>query len=750
MKRFSRAALLLLAGGLLALPAQVQALNGPHAGFGTNTITCSNCHIPHASGGARLWVEVPSGVAGTNWGDNKIGQLCYSCHDGTASGASNLYQPLYRNDGSHGPMHASIPTLPDYSATAAATAGAATMNASTLPYAGASSLLTQGSGGGRALQCTSCHFVHDNTDLVRPYLRVGTSNTTRSDLCIRCHKRGDTNTNALKGNNNNVLPAAGYKTAISLHPIKVSAVTQSEGAYLLANVNAALGLALTDASGWILGGKTADGTLTGNIDCETCHAVHGTRSAAPVDEFRLAIDNYASGYTSSPLCYGCHRTPVVIGRADHPIDSNSGAYTVGFPAAGGPGQDAANVAWPSGANATNPQVVCSSCHDMHGGLPASVATNQGNTLTSRLRRQSGNATDWCLSCHANASPQNHHSHKANLISGVNGAPFTSLISCGDCHGTDEGATAHQSTGSFFATRIYTAGQGNHATNPRWCNFCHNINPTDLEGTIPGVAASPLATGAIGASPYYVQSHGGKFPAGNGFDRGEGSHVLGWDGSFLKGTTTTTFPMTDAWPNAFNPRGGSLDNRADNLSRWGSTNAGDMVCESCHNIIGNVGYKATAFNGTEGWKVNLLLEAYNDDGAGNRGGTDGGAVGSRLCMGCHYAATQFTTGPGGTHQITGEAISAAVDNSRSTTTLMTSSGTYANASGSPNSASYPNTNAMDCDSCHRPHDASDGGTIGTATSGGYTTAFTKGVDWILEASGASGAYSPTLCVNCHNY
>jgi len=748
MKRFSKAALMLLAGGLLALPVQVLALQGPHVGSGTMTITCSNCHIPHASKGDRLWVETPKVAGATNWGANKIGQLCYSCHDGSTSGAANMGVYIYTDNSAHGPFHASIPPLPDWTASNAATTGVTLLNGSTLPYTSATSPLEQGSGQ-KVLQCTSCHFVHDNTDGVRPYLRTGASTTTRADLCIRCHKRGEIDTagEQAAGNHTN----SGYAANISLHPIKISAVTATQGANLLTNVNAAVGRVLTNASGWLLGGHLADGTTTGNIDCTSCHAVHGdeTGGFGAQGEYKFPVNNFAGSYTTSPLCVFCHQLPVKTGLTDHPINSNAGKYPTTFPSNGGPNQGTAASPWPQGTG-TNGNVVCSSCHDAHGGLPADASTNQGNTLTGRLRRQGGNTTDWCLSCHLNASPNNHHSHKQNLISGTNGAAMTSVISCGDCHGTTAGATAHQTVGVFFATRTFVAGNGNHANNSRWCNYCHNINPTDLEGS---VAQSALATGLIGTNGF-DEVHGTRFPWGHGIDRGEGSHVLGWDGSFVKVTTTTTYPMTASWANAFNPEAGSLDNRADNLSRYGAAGDGDMVCESCHNIIGNVGYNA-AGNGSEGWKANLLLEAYKDDGAGNKAGANAGLVGARLCMTCHYTSgSQYTTGPGGTHQITGQTITARQDNNKSPITLITTpitgaNASYADASGGPNDASYPADNTLDCDSCHRPHDASDGSTV-TATTGNYTTAFTKGVDWILEESGASGAYSPTLCTNCHNY
>jgi hypothetical protein len=125
------------------------------------------------------------------------------------------------------------------------------------------------------------------------------------------------------------------------------------------------------------------------------------------------------------------------------------------------------------------------------------------------------------------------------------------------------------------------------------------------------------------------------------------------------------------------------------------------------------------------------------------------------MYCHYTAgSQGTTGPPGTHQITGQTITAAADNERIPDTLITAGGTYADAAAAPGLGSYPNTDAMDCDSCHRVHDSVAGGTA-TATTVDYATGaggtIVKGIDFILEAAeAAAGVYSPALCTQCHNY
>ncbi|MBI4914273.1 MAG: hypothetical protein HY825_00355 [Acidobacteria bacterium] len=756
MKKVLLVATMLLAAGLMAVPGQVFALGGPHAAY-----VCNNCHIPHASGGDRLWVEAPTGNASL-WGANKIGQLCYSCHDGTPP-ASNMNVYLYTGSSAHGPLYNAIPAMPDGPA-GTAEAGSVRLNASTLPYTSATNPLQQG--GIQAIQCTSCHFVHDNTDAVRPYLRSGAASTYRGDLCERCHRRGEVDTAAEQGDSNIAAYVGGN---FSLHPIQIAVTVPTQGANMVAGLtpsgagapnmgNAVLG----DANGdYRLGGKTLAGGATGVMDCTTCHAVHGDEAAGTQGQgnYKLAIDNFPLNYTTSPLCYGCHELPVVTGGVDHPIDANAGKYVVNFPADGGPNHGSAVTAWPAGNDADGDSAVCSSCHDAHGGLPAGASATQGNNMTGRLRRTQGNATNWCYSCHLNASPVNHHSHEGNLNTAApNSDAMTSILGCDDCHGAAGGTFAHNGTGSFFATRDF--GAGNHAASGVWCNYCHSINPTDIMQPV-NLAAATTMTAINGG--LHTDGSNNITPMGHGVDRGEASHVLGTDGVFTFGAAAVvvTAPKINAWANAFDPEAGSLDGFADNLSRYGmaaatsvATNA--FVCESCHNIIGNIGYVAAGSAATEtqqdgGWANNLLLENYLDDGTGNRAGAGGATVGSTMCMMCHYGATQGTTGPPGTHQITGQVITAAEDNERGTTTLITGAGSYANAAGSPNTASYPNTDAMDCDSCHRPHDAAPGGTASATTVTYSPASITKGVDFILEeAEAAAGVYSPALCVNCHNY
>lgn len=145
--------------------------------------------------------------------------------------------------------------------------------------------------------------------------------------------------------------------------------------------------------------------------------------------------------------------------------------------------------------------------------------------------------------------------------------------------------------------------------------------------------------------------------------GLGSHFIFGGAGLLTGNTGVE--RLTAWP----VTGG--------LSRYGKTGdnvnvvgvAGEMICESCHNMLRNTG-------------VNKLLAADN-------AATDPSA----LCEGCHArtgAGHHILTGEAGT--LYGGALSNADSYSVRNTPLAGSEVTY------------PGPNAINCRSCHKPHDA----------------------------------------------
>ena len=153
----------------------------------------------------------------------------------------------------------------------------------------------------------------------------------------------------------------------------------------------------------------------------------------------------------------------------------------------------------------------------------------------------------------------------------------------------------------------------------------------------------------------------------------------------------------------------------------------MICESCHGVLYNDGRRNPG-NYTSasraGWESNLLLQPYEDDGAGLGDGNGVYSVRDLLCTGCHTVASGFY------HHPVGEGTLSMIK---------------ADAPGAPNQAAMPNTTSMDCDSCHRPHDA-DNDSVTAAGAHGHTKDANQTFQ-ILEVDGANHDWS-TLCDQCH--
>lgn len=149
--------------------------------------------------------------------------------------------------------------------------------------------------------------------------------------------------------------------------------------------------------------------------------------------------------------------------------------------------------------------------------------------------------------------------------------------------------------------------------------------------------------------------------------GLGSHFIFGGAGLLTGNTGAE--KLTAWSGT----GGS-----GGLSRYGKTGdnvnvtgvTGEMICESCHNMLRNTG-------------VNKLLANDNET-------TDPSA----LCEGCHAR-----TGPGH-HLMTGETGTIPPVHALSTADDIF----VRNSPLAGSEVTYPASNAINCRSCHKPHDA----------------------------------------------
>ncbi len=145
----------------------------------------------------------------------------------------------------------------------------------------------------------------------------------------------------------------------------------------------------------------------------------------------------------------------------------------------------------------------------------------------------------------------------------------------------------------------------------------------------------------------------------------GSHFVDhYDGSGVKATANTTWEKLDAWPSGGLSKFGSAA-PPDPAAQSQTGTAGELICESCHNLVTN------AAGG------NNLLEGYRPE-----------ADPSALCEGCHTAQA---AGPPGHHPMTDDGVdtgSAAIR--------------YPAAAGS--GVTYPGANQVACATCHAPHAA----------------------------------------------
>ena len=721
--------LFLFPAGLQAAPSM-----GPHDDGSGNP--CKRCHDT-AEGVASLrgWTKVlPLGDPGTVWGKNVSG-LCYYCHDGLGLlGATNMINNAYANT-SHGFVYdttlpSPLPRTPD----GLLTSGSVT--ASGLPYTSVASM---------ELECTSCHNVHtvDN----RPY----SQRATFEALCDSCHPG--------RINSDSATSYPGYGIhAYETHPTRqVLEDTSRANLKDVAGIDAALKTA-TPAL-WALGGHLADAAGdTGVFDCQTCHSVHGPAQGTAGLPGLLAVDNTTAATGSSALCEGCHFGgaageqvgSVVLQSAlppgewsDHPMDSanNLVSYPTGtvIPDSSHVPVDwgAANPNGDGGAQALNTAAadgatpVCSSCHDTHGGLSGTPllrgpSVNGGGSPTWTFSYD-----EWCFVCHVGAElmPRGHHS-VINNLSEARGDSMDSQLSCGDCHGAAANLTEWKAHNGFWVF-VTPASPTDSAV----CEGCHiRDNPLEvIPGGLKGLSAPDLLTTPIAT------------PSSHGTVRGTASHWLGADTDEFAGVV----PWTDAWPTSENAG-------FPHFSEYGSPNtggggnvqpvsAGAIICESCHNVTYNDGRARPGNYSTPesaGWESNLLLEPYEDDGVGAGSGSGANAVGSALCTGCH-------TGSGNHHPLTGDIVSL------SGLALRTGSGSYADQNAGPTTGgaapgtlSYPNSNALDCDSCHRPHQADNNSTTPPGFHGPGSISNSDPTYHILEVDAAGHVFTPTLCQECH--
>lgn len=383
------------------------------------TEVCVFCHTPHGAGDVRpLWNRSlspgPYLIYQSSSMRARVGQptgaskLCLSCHDGTIALGSVLSRRSII------PMQGGqtrLPPGPSNLGTDLTDDHPISFSYLSSLHANSQELLAPEAirppvklDENREVQCTSCHEPHDNTYgdfLVRP--------NDSGALCVSCHQPRDWPT--------------------SVHATSPAQVT--------ANVASRLG---------------AEPLSTAQNACGSCHRAHGAKGTP----WNLQLENI------SATCLSCHDGQVARDDIEKEMrkPSSHGVQTEGpIGVTGGPYVEGSSVS-------------CSDCHDPHaagssagsGRVPRSLAGVPGVDLGGRVVDEISDEHELCFRCHGLApaslvpvvsrnnvqpnkrlqfQPTNPSFHPVGNP-GLNPSvpslipPLTtsSLITCGDCHGSD--------------------------------------------------------------------------------------------------------------------------------------------------------------------------------------------------------------------------------------------------------------------------------------------------------------------------
>jgi predicted CXXCH cytochrome family protein len=330
-----------------------------YLGKGTDPNVCGYCHVPHKphkAVGDKIWSDWGNEAQLTSGPSSPIGNMCYTCHDGTATneGQDTVFNTALQqhktgpgtdcnichtvHDNTNGKFLGIAKTQSSLteSATYCETCHDATqypgaelhgdhLAGSEHPYKDSGSLLDD--------SCNSCHKMHGAADYTTPTLTnpILKQDNTDSAYCATCHP---SYVQATSGGNK--------------HPAN-----------------------LASAGTW------------GKVDCESCHDPH-----QPDDPNRPAIlkdDNVDSSY-----CSTCHEPSgttngPAIGQYSHPVGI---AFTTIGDTPSGSDIDDDN----DGADypANSEVIVCESCHSAH---------QKG--VDSPLLRITDDAGALCMNCHPN-------------------------------------------------------------------------------------------------------------------------------------------------------------------------------------------------------------------------------------------------------------------------------------------------------------------------------------------------------------
>lgn len=324
-------------------------------GKGTDPNVCGYCHVPHNATGDKIWSGWGNEAQLTSGPSSAIGNMCYTCHDNTATdiGMLTVFGSLQQHKTGVGTDCNICHTVHDNangkflgiektqsaateSATYCETCHDATMYEGAGPHGdhlAGSEHPYKDTGVFLDESCNSCHQMHGAVNytvgsLTNPILKVA---NTDSAYCATCH--ADHVQETTTGDNK--------------HPANLSS-----------------------------------GGSWGKISCDACHDVH-----QPNDSGRAAILNGAN--VDSAYCVTCHKATEetfgpAIGAHSHPIGESFA--TVGLtPSANSIDDDGDGADYPG----NSASIVCESCHSAH--LQGAVEP---------LLRITAEAGSLCVNCHS--------------------------------------------------------------------------------------------------------------------------------------------------------------------------------------------------------------------------------------------------------------------------------------------------------------------------------------------------------------
>jgi predicted CXXCH cytochrome family protein len=421
---------------------------------------CSFCHTPHgALPGTPLWSHKLSTAVYKIYESSslvaKVGQptgsskLCLSCHDGTVALTETLTGPPGGAYMPAGGANLGTDLSDDHPISFVYSSGLSAENAEIRPPLGLPEPLKLDRSG--ELQCTTCHDAHNNTYgnfLVMP--------NERSGMCVSCH--------AMKG----------WTTS-----------THENSTVLVAGAN----------DPFLQTGQR--GTLA-DVGCLACHRPHGAGGHQRLLHFAQSEDN----------CLNCHNGTVATTdiRADLLKVSRHNVFQYH------------DVHDPRETAAAMPMhVECVDCHNPHAvqhtvtqapAIPGALQGVSGVTIAGSVTDNARFGYEVCFRCHADNSerprsaitrqitqtntrlefePSGPSFHPV-VAPGVNPnvpsliPPLTvaTLISCTDCHSSDNTSQARGPHGSIYppllAARYETADfTPEDSSSYELCYRCHSRN-----------------------------------------------------------------------------------------------------------------------------------------------------------------------------------------------------------------------------------------------------------------------------------